>query len=60
LLQLGHLATVEAAVVNLGQSAVIDWEYATIIREDYPLAQALSSQLGLDVVAIFDLANTLL
>jgi hypothetical protein len=59
LLQLGHLATVAAAISTLGEAAVIDWEYATIIREDYPLVQALSTHLGLNVDEIFTLAETL-
>ena len=59
LLQLGHLPTVTAAVSTLGEAAIIDWEYATIIKEDYPLVVALATNLGLDTDAIFDLALTL-
>jgi len=59
LLQLGHLSTVTSAISSLGEAAIIDWEYATIIREDYPLVLALASNLNLDIKAIFDLANSL-
>ena len=59
LLQLGHLATVTAAISSLGEAAVVDWEYATIIREDYPLVQALSANLGLDITLIFNTAEAI-
>lgn len=59
LLQLGHLSTVTSAIPSLGEAAIIDWEYATIIREDYPLVMALASNLNLDIKAIFDLASSL-
>ena len=59
LLQLGYLPTVTAAVPTLGEAAIIDWEYATTIREDYPLVVALATNLGLDTDAIFDLASSL-
>ena len=53
LLQRGELSTVTAAIASLGEAAKIDWEYATFIKEDYPLVTALSTNLGLDVNAIF-------
>ena len=59
LLQLGYLPTVTAAVSSLGEAAIIDWEYATIIKEDYPFVVALATNLGLDTDAIFDLASSL-
>ena len=59
LLQLGYLPTVTAAVSSLGEAAIIDWEYATIIKEDYPLVVALATNLGLDTDAIFTLAISL-
>jgi hypothetical protein len=59
LLQLGYLDTVTAAIQSAGRAAIIDWEDATFIREDYPLVQALVTNLGLDVDEIFDLAGTL-
>jgi hypothetical protein len=59
LVELKLFDTVESAIATLPRSAQIDWEYATFIKEDYPLVQALSSSLNLDVTAIFDLAQTL-
>ena len=59
LLQLGYLPTVTAAVSTLGEAAIIDWEYATTIKEDYPLVVALATNLGLDTEAIFTLAISL-
>lgn len=59
LLELGLLDTVELALSNLPKSAQIDWEYATIIREDYPLVVSLSGALGLDVTQIFDKAQSI-
>ena len=59
LLQLGKLATVKAAIASLGEAAQVDWEYATFVKEDYPLVTALSTNLGLDVNAIFTLAKNL-
>ena len=59
LLQMGLLGTVTGAIAALPQSAQIDWEYATTIREDYPLVVALATNLGLDTDAIFTLASSL-
>jgi hypothetical protein len=59
LLQLGYLDTVTAAIQSAGRAAIIDWEDATFIREDYPLVQALVTNLGLDVDEIFTLAEKL-
>lgn len=59
LLQLDLLDTVEAAIATLGKAAQIDWEYATEIKEDYPLVLALANNLGLDTEAIFTLAISL-
>ena len=58
LLQLGLLDDVETSLSKLGRAAQIDWEYATTIREDYPLVVALATNLGLDTDAIFDLASS--
>lgn len=41
---------------NLDQ---IEWEFATDIKENYPLVLALAANLGLDTVAIFTLASSL-
>lgn len=59
LLELGLLDTVELALSNLPKAAQIDWEYATIIREDYPLVVSLSGALGLDVTQVFDKAQSI-
>ena len=59
LLQMGLLNDVETSLSKLGRAAQIDWEYATTIREDYPLVVALATNLGLDTDAIFDLASSL-
>lgn len=59
LLQLGYLSAVAAAITSLGEKAIIDWEYATTIKEDYPIVTALASNLDLDIDLIFDLANSL-
>ena len=56
LLQLDLLDKVEAGLSKLGQAAQIDWEYATNIKEDYPLVISLSTELGLNVGKIFDAA----
>ena len=59
LLQLGKLTTVKTAIASLSEAAQIDWEYATFIKEDYPLVMALSTNLGLDINAIFTLAKSI-
>jgi hypothetical protein len=59
LLELGLLDTVELALSNLPKAAQIDWEYATIIREDYPLVVSLSGALGLNVTQVFDKAQSI-
>ena len=56
LLQLNLLDKVEAGLSKLGQAAQIDWEYATDIKEDYPLVISLSTELDLNVSEIFDVA----
>jgi hypothetical protein len=57
--QLEILDLVESSIVSLGKPAQIDWEYATEIKEDYPLVVALGANLGLDTEAIFTLAMSL-
>jgi len=57
--QLNLLETIESAIVSLGKPAQIDWEYATEIKEDYPLVLALANSLGLDTESIFTLAMSL-
>jgi hypothetical protein len=54
--QLNLLDTVETAIATLGRDAQIEWEYATIIKENYPLVISLSTELGLNVSEIFDIA----
>jgi hypothetical protein len=55
--QLNLLDTVETAITALGRAAQIEWEYATIIKENYPLVISLSTELGLNVSEIFDIAD---
>ena len=57
--QLDLLEIVESAIATLSKPAQIDWEYATEIKEDYPLVLALANSLGLDTEAIFTLAMSL-
>jgi hypothetical protein len=59
LLQLKLLDKVEAAISTLDRAAQIEWEYATEIKENYPLVLALATNLGLDTEAIFTLASSL-
>ena len=59
LLQLNLLDDVESAITTLGRAAQIEWEYATTIKENYPLVEALATNLGLDTDAIFTLASSL-
>ena len=59
LLQMGLLNDVETSLSKLGRAAQIEWEYATTIKEDYPLVVALATNLGLDTDAIFTLAISL-
>ena len=59
LLQMGLLDDVETSLSKLGRAAQIEWEYATTIKEDYPLVVALATNLGLDTEAIFTLAISL-
>ena len=56
LLQLNLLDKVEVGLSKLGKAAQIDWEYATEIKEDYPLVISLATELGLNVSEIFDIA----
>lgn len=57
--QLKLLSTVSAAIASLDEAAKIDWEYATFVREDYPLVLALSTNLKLDINAIFTTAESI-
>jgi len=57
--QLKLLSTVSAAIASLDEAAKIDWEYATFVREDYPLVLALSANLKLDINAIFTTAESI-
>ena len=59
LLQLDLLDTVEAAISTLGRAAQIEWEFATDIKENYPLVEALTTNLGIDADAIFTLAESI-
>lgn len=59
LLQLDLLDKVESAIATLGKAAQIEWEYATTIKENYPLVEALTTNLGIDANAIFTLAESM-
>jgi len=59
LLELDLLSVVEALIATTDKSTQIEWEYATEIREDYPLAVQLASTLNLDIKAIFDKAQSI-
>ena len=59
LLELGLLDSIEQSVNTLGEAARIEWEYATIIKEDHPIVVALSQDLGASTVdTILDLTNS--
>ena len=56
LLQLGLLDKAEAGLSKLGRAAQIELQYATNIKEDYPLLISLLTELGLNVGKFFDVA----
>ena len=56
LLQLDLLDKAEAGLSKLGRAAQIELEYATNIKEDYPLLISLLTELGLNVGKFFDVA----
>ena len=56
LLQLNLMDKVEAGLSKLGQAAQIEWETLRRFKEDYPLMISLSTELGLNVGKIFDVA----
>ena len=62
LLDAGLLATVNDAVAamtgNPGEAARIEWEYATEVRRDSPLVDALSAALSLDAETLDSLFTT--
>lgn len=47
LLAAGKLDTVTAAVRQVGGAAQIEWEYATEVRRDWPLVNALADAVGI-------------
>lgn len=59
LFQLKLLDKVESAIATLGRAAQIEWEFATDIKENYPLVDALATELNLDTESIFTLASSL-
>lgn len=62
LFQSGLLSQVQATIDEIGGTAAIEWEYATVIQKDSPLVSALSAALGLSqtqVDELFELAHTL-
>ena len=56
LLQLGLLDKAEAGLSKLGRADQIELQYATNIKEDYPLVISLLTELGLNVGKFFDVA----
>lgn len=56
LLQLNLLDKAEAGLSKLGRAAQIELQYATNIKEDYPLVISLLTELGLNVGKFFDVA----
>lgn len=52
LLAAGKLAAVESAVAAAGTAAQIEWEYATEVRRDWPLVNALAGAVGIDGEAL--------
>ncbi len=56
LLQLNLLDKAEAGLSKLGRAAQIELQYATDIKEDYPLVISLLTELGLNVGKFFDVA----
>ena len=56
LLQLDLLDKAEAGLSKLGRAAQIELQYATDIKEDYPLVISLLTELGLNVGKFFDVA----
>ena len=52
------LDDVNNLIATLDESAKIEWQYATTIREDHPLVVALSTQLKLDIDFIFKMASS--
>lgn len=52
LLAAGHLATVEAAVAAMPQSAQIAWEFAATVDRSDPLTAVLAGVLGLNSAAL--------
>jgi len=52
--KLGKLTDVNTAIASIGGDAAIDWEYATEIKEDYPLVLQLAVALNLDISKIYD------
>lgn len=62
LLQQGLLASVNAAIEQSDEAAKIEWQYATEIKRDNSLVQAIASQLSLTeqkLDELFVLANSL-
>lgn len=51
----GLLAQVETAIAASDAAAQIEWEYATTLKMDHPLTQAISTQLGLTQDQVIDL-----
>lgn len=57
--RMGVLENVKAGIASIGEEAQIEFDNAATIKEDHPLVKALSTNLGLDIDAIFELAASL-
>lgn len=55
LLQSGLLDTVETAINQSGQAAMIEWEYAQELKRNHPLTVSMASELGLTEQQLDDL-----
>jgi len=62
LLQQGLLASVNSVIEQAGEAEKIEWQYATEVKRDNSLVQAIASQLSLteqQLDELFVLANSL-
>ena len=55
LLQAGLYETVDAAMQQAGGVNLVAWEYATEVRRDSPMVEAMAQQLGLTEEQVDDL-----
>jgi hypothetical protein len=58
LLQMNLLDSIDAAIAAQPKAAQIEWEFATDVKTSHPLVAQIATAMGLDINAIFDLAET--